>query len=91
MFGCVCKAHSKVMWEAARPISLTTAIRYQVIVNEINHNWLADGHLVMQLCKLIILGKKDGSDFVSAAVYEWKVMAQKWLSDTLEKISLARS
>ena len=39
----------------------------------------------MQLCKLIILGKKDGSDFISAAVYEWKVMAQKWLSDTLEK------
>ena len=79
------------MWEAARPISLTTAIRYQVIVNEVNHNWLADGHLVMQLCKLIILGKKDSSHFVSAAFYEMNGMAQKWLSDTSEKISLDRS
>ena len=51
----------------------------------VNHNWLADRHLVMQLPKLIILGKKDSSHFVSAAFYEMNGMAQKWLSDTLEK------
>jgi len=42
----------------------------------------------MQLPKLIILGKKDSSHFVSAAFYEMNGMAQKWLSDTSEKISL---
>lgn len=29
MFGWVCRAHSKVMWEAARPINLTTAVKTQ--------------------------------------------------------------
>ena len=74
MFGCVCKAHYNVMWEAARPVSLTTAVRCQGNVNMVNHNWLAGRKLVMQLLSYLSLGRK--TKFVFTNSTRWNYMTQ---------------